>query len=71
VRTDLVADREFLRGIGAALPVVHFRGDEVTFDEIVGTVDADQLVKVARQDCSLRWTGLSAWLRRQKMNRGE
>ncbi|HXI41620.1 MAG TPA: hypothetical protein VNH83_16680 [Bryobacteraceae bacterium] len=64
-------DKEFLRGIGAALAVVHSRGEDTIFDEIVGTVDSSQLVKVARQDGSLRWTGLSAWLKREKTDRGE
>jgi hypothetical protein len=70
VKDYVIADRAFLRGIGAALAVVHKRGEDTTFDEIVGTVNSDDLIKIARQDGALRWTGLSAWLRRQKQNRG-
>jgi hypothetical protein len=68
VTEEQIAERAFLRGVECALAVVSSRGDDVLFDEIVNTVDHRALLKVARGDGTLRWSGLSKWLKRRREN---
>lgn len=70
MKDHIIADRAFLRGVACALAVVQLHGADTIFDEIVGTVCAKELVRIARADGCLKWSGLAEWRRRQKKNRG-
>ena len=48
----------FYSGILAALAVVACYDEETLFREIVKTVHEDKLIKVARKDGAMRWSGL-------------
>ena len=51
----------FYAGILTALAVVAQADERTLFDEIVKLVDADELVKTARRDGCMRWSGLSKY----------
>ena len=53
--------RAFHAGMIAALAVVHLYDERTLFDEIMGTVDEAELVAVARQTGSMRWSGLTRY----------
>lgn len=52
---------QFYRGITAALTVVAHFDEETIFREIVATVDESFLVRIARRDGTMRWSGLSKY----------
>ena len=62
----MMEDEEFYLGIISALAVVNIYNLDTLFDEIVGTTDLENLVKVARKNGHMRWSGLSEYLRRIK-----
>ena len=51
----------FYAGILTALSVVAQADQRVLFDEIVKQVDVDALIKTARRDGAMRWSGLSRY----------
>jgi len=55
------SDYDFYRGIIAALAVVANYDEETLFREIVATTDRAELVKVARKDGAMQWSGLSRY----------
>jgi hypothetical protein len=50
---------DFYHGVIAALAVVELYQQDVLFDEIVASVNAADLLKVARRNGDMRWSGLS------------
>ena len=51
----------FYAGVLTALSVVAQADQQTVFDEIVKNVGADVLVKTARRDGCMRWSGLSRY----------
>jgi len=51
----------FYAGILTALSVIAQADERTLFDEIVKLVDADRLVKTARRDGCMQWSGLSKY----------
>ena len=51
----------FYAGILTALSCVVQADERVLFDEIVKQVDVDALIKTARRDGCMRWSGLSRY----------
>ena len=51
----------FYAGILTALSVIAQADERTLFDEIVKVVGADELVKTARRDGCMRWSGLSRY----------
>ena len=51
----------FYAGILTALSVVAQADQQTVFDEIVKNVGADALVKTARRDGCMKWSGLSKY----------
>lgn len=59
------ADVEFLRGVTAALAVLEVSGEgcSTLYEEIVGTVGGAKLIRQARRDGAMRWSGLGKYTR--------
>ena len=53
------ANKEFYRGMTAAIAVLSGHGADTFIEEILDTVDADELIAQARRDGAMRWSGLS------------
>lgn len=51
----------FYAGILGALAVVAVHDEETIFREIVGTVDEAELIRIARRDRAMRWSGLARY----------
>ncbi|MBC8485727.1 MAG: hypothetical protein H8D45_06770 [Bacteroidetes bacterium] len=51
----------FYAGVLSALAVVVIFDEQTIFDEIVKEVGEDELVKTARKDGAMRWSGLSKY----------
>lgn len=54
-------ERDFYAGMLAALAVVALHDQETVFRNIVETADEEALIKVARADGAMRWSGLSKY----------
>lgn len=48
----------FYAGVLSALAIIAVHDEQVTFDEIVSATGRDELVKQARRDGAMRWSGL-------------
>jgi hypothetical protein len=56
--------REWLRGFTVALAsLTQFREDTI-YDEVVSSGEPEALIRLARRDGTLRWSGLSGYVRR-------
>ena len=65
-KTQAMTDREWYRGFTVALSVLAAYGEDTIFDDVVdnsGNVEA--LIKRARKDGAMRWSGLSGYVRRK------
>ena len=51
--------KEFYRGMTAAIAVLWGHGAETYIEDILATVNADELIAQARRDGAMRWSGLS------------
>lgn len=60
--------RQFYLGVVAALAIMAIHGQDTIYDEIVEEVGAEELIRVARRDGALKWSGLSDYIRRMKEN---
>jgi len=49
----------FYAGVLSALAIVATHDERVTFDEIVAATGEEELVKTARNDGAMKWSGLS------------
>ncbi len=58
----------FLSGMLAALAVVSDAEADTIRDEIVATAGFEDLIRVARKTGSMRWSGMSRYLREEKAN---
>lgn len=58
--------RQFYLGVVAALAIMAIHGQDTIYDEIVEEVGAEELIKVARRDGALKWSGLSGYLKRKR-----
>ena len=58
----------FLWGMLAALAVVSDAGEDTLRDEIIATAGAEDLIRVASKTGSMRWSGMSRYLRDEKAN---
>ncbi len=52
---------EFYRGVICCLAVIVVYDQQTLFDEIIRTVDEVELVRVARMDGAMRWSGLTKY----------
>lgn len=59
--TKVNDDNNFYSGILAALAVVALHDAETIFREIVATANEAELIRVARKDGAMRWSGLSRY----------
>ena len=59
---------EFYRGFICALAVIEAYRHDTLYDDAVQAVGGIELCSIARQDGSLKWSGLARWKRR--INRG-
>ena len=57
-------DEEFYLGIIVALAAMEPHQQDTIYDEVVNTVDLEELLLVARKHGHMRWSGLSRHLRR-------
>ena len=64
-----MADRDFYRGVAAALAVVYTVDQPGIYDEIVQSVDEKELINQARKDGAMKWTGLYDYQKRQSETR--
>lgn len=51
----------FYAGVLSALAIIAIHDEQVIFDEIVAATGETELVKQARQDGAMRWSGLSKY----------
>jgi hypothetical protein len=51
----------FYAGVLSALAIVATHDERVTFDEIVAATGEEELVKTARNDGAMKWSGLSRY----------
>lgn len=51
-------NKDFYAGIITALAIVDLHGEDTIYDEIVNTCDVAELVKHAKQDGELEYSGL-------------
>ena len=59
-------DRTWRRGYTAALAALAPYGEDTIFDEVVDAFGAPEvLIKQARKDGAMRWSGLSGYVRRR------
>lgn len=52
------AEREYYRGMIAALGVVRLHDASTIYSDIVNTIDADKLIRVAQEEDCAVWSGL-------------
>ena len=65
-------DRSWLCGYICALVALAPYGDDTIFDDVVeGSGDVNALIKRARRDGAMRWSGLSGYVRREAQRNGE
>ena len=60
------AEREWLRGYTVALAALSHFGEDTIFDAVVTQGEPDALIRQARRDGAMRWSGLSGYVRRTK-----
>ena len=53
--------QSFYAGVLSALAIIAIHDERTLFDEIVSTVGETELVKTARKDGAMRWSGLSQY----------
>jgi len=60
---------EFLRGVLAVLAFLNTDGQagEVRYNEIVQYIGAEPLLRVARKDGAMRWSGLAVYARQRRV----
>lgn len=61
---------DFYRGILVALEIVTIHDQQVIFDEIVESVQVDELVRIARADGEMRRSGLTKYGYGKRPNTG-
>jgi hypothetical protein len=59
---------EFYRGAICALAALAPFGEDTIYDDVVNTFDETELIRIARNDGAMKWSGLSKYLRRKKEN---
>lgn len=67
-RHEVEVKNAFLAGILAALAVVSDAGADTIRDEIISTAGLEDLIRVARETGSMRWSGMSRYLREERAN---
>ncbi len=57
------------RGFTVALAVLCGYGEDTIFDDVVeNSGDVEALIKQARKDGAMRWSGLSGYVRRRRLS---
>lgn len=55
---------EFLRGATAVLAAMAIHEQDSMYDECVRSIGADDLIRQARRDGAMRWSGLDKYVKR-------
>jgi hypothetical protein len=58
-------ERAWLRGFTVALASLAPFGQDTIYDEVVSSGDPEALIRQARKDGAMRWSGLSGYVRRK------
>jgi hypothetical protein len=53
------ADKAFYGGILTALAILRIHDQQTIFDEVVGTTDVKELVRYAKEENEMEWSGLA------------
>ena len=63
--------KDFFRGVITSLAVLKGFGMDTIYEEIIKTVGEDELVRIARSDGAMRWSGLSGYRRLKRQGAGQ